>query len=99
MFWKSTAIFVHATSSPRTGRGARPVHASADRMSEAVNSAGLSGGTDIKRESSRIVERSVTDSSSERCDAVGFRVVRGDFLTSCARFSHTDGGTQANLLF
>jgi hypothetical protein len=44
-------------------------------MSEAVNSAGLSGGRDdIERESSRIVERSVTDSPPVRCDAVGVRV-------------------------
>src|SRR6185437_12739963 len=44
MFWKSTAIFVHATSIPRTGLEALPLQASAERMSEAVNSAGLSGG-------------------------------------------------------
>jgi hypothetical protein len=46
MFWKSTAIFVQATSIPRTGLGARPVQASAERMSDAVNSAVLSGGSD-----------------------------------------------------
>ena len=44
MFWKSTAILVQTTSIPTTGLGARPVQASADRMSEAVKSAGLSGG-------------------------------------------------------
>ena len=44
MFWKSTAILVQTTSIPRTGLGVRPVQASAARMSEAVKSAGLSGG-------------------------------------------------------
>jgi hypothetical protein len=44
MFWKSTAILVQTTSMPTTGLAARPVHASADRMSDAVKSAGLSGG-------------------------------------------------------
>ena len=44
MFWKSTAILVQTTSMPSTGLGARPVQASAERMSDAVKSAGLSGG-------------------------------------------------------
>ena len=44
MFWKSTAILVQTTSMPSTGLGVRPVQASAERMSEAVKSAGLSGG-------------------------------------------------------
>src|SRR5262245_17519102 len=44
MFWKSTAIFVQATSRPSTGLGVRPFQASADKMSEAVNSDVLSVG-------------------------------------------------------
>ncbi len=45
MFWKSTAILVQRpTSMPDRGLGCRPVQASAERMSEAVKSAGLSGG-------------------------------------------------------
>ena len=44
MFWKSTAILVQTTSMPTTGLAARPVQASAERMSDAVKSAGLSGG-------------------------------------------------------
>ena len=44
MFWKSTAILVQTTSIPTKGLDYRPVQASAERMSDAVKSAGFSGG-------------------------------------------------------
>ena len=98
MFWKSTAIFVHATSRPRTGLGARPFQASADRMSEAVNSAVFSGGrVDIRlcslprtaAESGRSVVVATTQTQFTRL-----------YFPQVARDSRTArSGKQANALF
>src|SRR5690349_15855756 len=98
MFWKSTAIFVQATSRPSTGLVVRPFHASADKMSEAVNSDVLSGG--------RIDIRCVLSPVRPQILAVRWPpatthdTVHGYlFSVDCARFSHSHVRTQANSLF
>src|SRR6185312_13120208 len=98
MFWKSTAILVQATSMPSTGLAVRPFHASADKISEAVNSDVLSGGSvDI-----RLLTLPRECRESERgwtVIATTQNTVHGQYYPEGrAGFWHSSKGKQANVL-
>src|SRR5579872_7143706 len=78
-----------------------PFQASAERISDAVNSADFSGGRlDMRPVTSRPLVAAYPRAAPRGVPVASLWTVSGcGLLTSYARFSHTYSGTQANVLF